>query len=208
MDLLTEIKAKIKHFVQSSYEFDTSRTPDSINRNASRAQALLTKMTFVYREPNFGRRPHYPYRHPIIQKVINITWFQDKDDDGIVFHEYFSPIPIEVIAIALTVIECCIDEWSDGTWKTSSWSEERYKAIYRSHLNSLHDLRNHGHHQQGGDLLAQIQFDLLKYARVHAGAPPDPITGSGRFPIDALNAAVQDDLPAYEQIPAIRVTGE
>ena len=59
-------------------------------------------------------------------------------------------------------IECCIYEWSDGTWKESSWDEERYKAIYRLHLNSLHDLRNHGRGQQ--DLL-QIQLNLLKEAR-------------------------------------------
>lgn len=26
------------------------------------------------------------------------------DDDGIVFHEYFTPIPFEVIALALTVV--------------------------------------------------------------------------------------------------------
>ena len=62
-------------------------------------------------------------------------------------------------------IECCIDEWSDGTWKESNWSEEYHEAIYRSHLNSLHDLRNHDNHRQGRGLLAQIQLDLLKEAR-------------------------------------------
>ena len=56
-------------------------------------------------QDNLGSgRLRYPYRHPIIQKVINITWFQNKDDDGIVFHDYFTPIPIEVIAIVLTVV--------------------------------------------------------------------------------------------------------
>ena len=49
MKLLTDMKTKIKHAVASSYEFDTSRAPDSIGRNASRAQALLDKATFIYR---------------------------------------------------------------------------------------------------------------------------------------------------------------
>ena len=62
-------------------------------------------------------------------------------------------------------VECCIGEWSTGTWKEANWSEEHYKGVYRSHLNSLHDLRNHGRRQQGENLLAQIQFDLLKEAR-------------------------------------------
>jgi Domain of unknown function (DUF6532) len=61
-------------------------------------------------------------------------------------------------------IECCIDEWSDGTFKESNWSEERYKTIYLSHINSLHDFRSSGH-QQGGDPLAELQYDLLKGAR-------------------------------------------
>jgi len=196
---ITDVKTNIMHAVESLYGFDTSHASESIGRNASLAQALLTKTTFVYRELNIGTgNPHHPYRHPIIQRVINITWFKNKDDDGILFYDYFSPIPIEVITLALTVIECCIDEWSTGTWKETNWSQDRYCGNYNSHLNSLRDLRNHGR-RQGGDLLAQIQFDLFKLAREHAGAPPEPITGAGRFPIDILKAAVEEDLPAYDQ---------
>ena len=62
-------------------------------------------------------------------------------------------------------IECCIDEWSDGIWKESNWSEERCKGIYRSHLSSLHNFCDLGHHRQNGDLLVQIQFELLRDAR-------------------------------------------
>jgi hypothetical protein len=62
-------------------------------------------------------------------------------------------------------IECCIDGWSDGTLKESNWGEERYEVHYRSHINSLKNLRNHSHQQQGGDLLTHIQHDLLKGAR-------------------------------------------
>jgi Domain of unknown function (DUF6532) len=132
-----------------------------------------------------GGSPHYPYRNSIIQRVVNLTWFEDKEDDGVVFYEYFAPIPFEAIAFVLMVvrvgiyapllwmlmvcthhqIESCIGEWSDGIWKESKLSEERYKSIYLSHLNTLRDLHSHGQHQQGGDLLAQIQNDLLKEAR-------------------------------------------
>jgi hypothetical protein len=48
MTLLSDIKMNIKHIVESSYGFDTSQDGDIIGRNASRAQALLAKMTFVY----------------------------------------------------------------------------------------------------------------------------------------------------------------
>jgi hypothetical protein len=49
MTFLTDMKTKVKHAVEFSYEFDTSQAPKSISRNASRAQALLAKMTFIYR---------------------------------------------------------------------------------------------------------------------------------------------------------------
>jgi len=208
MKLLTDMKTKIKHAVDSSYEFDTSRAPDSISRNVHRAQALLAKTTFIYRDFNFGERPRHPYRRPIIQDVVNIMWFRNKDDIGIVFHEYFNPISFEVMALAVTMIECCIDEWSTGTYNESSWKEERYRTNYLSHLNSLRDLHTHGPHQEGRDLLRQIQHDLLTAARIHAGAPPDPTTGPGRLSVDALDAAVHDDPPEYDKLPAINFPSE
>ena len=49
MRLLIDIKMKIKQVVEFWYGFDSSQASDSISRNASRAQALLANMTFVYR---------------------------------------------------------------------------------------------------------------------------------------------------------------
>jgi len=194
--LLADMKMTVKHLVESLYGFDTSRAPDSISRNAGLAQALLTNMAFIYREPNFGATPHHPYRHPIIRRAINMIWFHSNDGDGIVFHEFFTPIPIQTIALILTVIECCISEWTDGTHKSSNWNEDRYKTAYHSHVESLRDLRDHDPPHSGA-FTAQIQHDLLKDARIHAGAPFDPVTGSGRLQPGALHAAVREDLPGY-----------
>jgi hypothetical protein len=49
MKLLTDMKRNIKHVVDSSYKFDTSRASDSISRNVRSAQALLAKTNFTYR---------------------------------------------------------------------------------------------------------------------------------------------------------------
>ena len=62
-------------------------------------------------------------------------------------------------------IECCINEWSTGTYNESSWKEERYKTIYRSHLNTIRDLHTHGLLREGIDRVQQIQHDLLRVAR-------------------------------------------
>lgn len=122
MTLIAAMKTKITHPVESLYGFNTSRAPESISKNAELAQGLLTDMTFIYRvrpiaitidsllspvhvqEFNIGGTRQHPYRHPIIQKAINLMWFQSKDGDGIVFYELFMPIPIQAIALALTVV--------------------------------------------------------------------------------------------------------
>jgi hypothetical protein len=49
MKLLDDIKTKTKPAVESLYKFDTSQAPESISRNARRAQALLAETTFIYR---------------------------------------------------------------------------------------------------------------------------------------------------------------
>ena len=49
MRFLTDIKTKIKHVVQYSFEFNTSKASDSISHNASLAQALLAKTSFIFR---------------------------------------------------------------------------------------------------------------------------------------------------------------
>ncbi|KAH9056327.1 hypothetical protein EDB87DRAFT_1532126, partial [Lactarius vividus] len=55
------------------------------------------------------------YRHPLIQQAFNVTWFRNSADDGVIYREHFSPVPVPAIAFILTVIDCYIDEWTDGT---------------------------------------------------------------------------------------------
>ncbi|KAI0265923.1 hypothetical protein BC834DRAFT_158132 [Gloeopeniophorella convolvens] len=209
--LRDDLKARIAPHVENIYGFNTSQASESIGRNAALAQKLLSGMTFIYRDvKGSDGRPHWPYRHPIIQKAVNITWFRNKDDDGVVYHEYFSPVPSQAIALVLTAcllrfqIECCIDEWSTGTRVDSKWDYARFRLEYTSHIKSLEALREHGM-RLGRDLLHQLQCDLLRDARVHAGAPPDRRTDSGRFSFDALDAAYREDLPSYNEHPQIVV---
>ncbi|KAH9057237.1 hypothetical protein EDB87DRAFT_1833256 [Lactarius vividus] len=211
MRLFIDTKKKIVHVVEVQYGFDTSHAPNSISRNASLAQALLSHMAFIYRESNPGGGRHHPYRHPGLQKAINITWFQDKEADGVTYHEHFSPVSIPAIAFILSVVECCIDEWTDGTRKETEWDENRCKTVYKSHISSLEDFEKHGINQ-GANLFEQIRSDLLKDVRTHAGVPPVPVTESGRFTRDALDDAHREDPPAYADqgfpIPEINIVSD
>ncbi|KAI0294518.1 hypothetical protein BC826DRAFT_1010962 [Russula brevipes] len=111
-------------------------------------------------------------------------------------------MPVPIIAITLTVVECCIDEWSSGARQDSS--------VYTSHISSLFDFKAHS--PTSNDVLNQLQCDLLKDAREHAGAPPHPITEPGRFPPGALdvvrqgrNQSPSPDLLPYDDLPEIVV---
>jgi len=97
----TELKPKLITLVEYMYNFNTSQAPASKIRNTRRTQELLRDMNFIYPEPRTGLDP---YRHPIIQRVINTTWFRNKDDIGVVDHKHFSPMPIPIIAITLAVV--------------------------------------------------------------------------------------------------------
>ena len=44
------------------------------------------------------------YQHPIIQKAINVMWFQNKWDEGIQYRDMFKPIPIAAIALVFTAV--------------------------------------------------------------------------------------------------------
>jgi len=180
-----KIKPKIATLVENMYDFKTSHASVSISHNSGSSQELLRDLKFIYPEPRTGRDL---YRHPIIQRAIDTTWFRNKDDIGVVDHEHFSPMPISVIAITLTVIEWCIGEWSDGTRRDASWDEAKFQTVYDSHVSSLLDFQAHDPVS-----LYQLQCDLLRNAREHAGVPPDPVTGSSRFPPGALQNAVRQE---------------
>ncbi|KAH9045897.1 hypothetical protein EDB83DRAFT_1550700 [Lactarius deliciosus] len=190
--LCDEMKPRLATLVETMYHFKTSQAHACISYNAGHAQELLRNLNFIYPEPRTGRDL---YRHPIIQRAIDTTWFRNKDDVGVVNHEQFSPMPISVIAITLTVIECCIDEWSDGTQRDCSWDDAKFQTVYDSHFSSLIDFRAHS-----SASLYQLQCDLLRNAREHAGVSPDPVTGSSRFLPGALDAVHEEPSPGPSPI--------
>ncbi|KAN0135085.1 hypothetical protein V8E53_006976 [Lactarius tabidus] len=166
--LFLETTKRIADAVGVYYDFNASRSSVSRNRNANLASTLLRDRSFVYREPNPDETLHHPYRdrHPAIQKAINITWFRTVMDVGFDFKKHFSPLPVPAIAYILTAIECCIDEWSDGELRETSWEDERFRAVYQSHLDSLNDFR-----KRSDDVFEQFRYRLCKEAFKHAGVP-------------------------------------
>lgn len=121
------------------------------------------------------------YKHPIIQKAVNVMWFKNKRDEGIVYPDLFNPIPVHSIALILTAvsnpwftllfsfynlkqIECNIDEWISGTKTEVTFWADDYRTIYDSHVLSLNSFGKYSK-SKGLDLLGQLQRKLYNSGR-------------------------------------------
>ncbi|KAG1794062.1 hypothetical protein EV424DRAFT_1335561, partial [Suillus variegatus] len=77
------------------------------------------------------------YKTELLQDGINVMWFANRSDEGIVYNQFFNPMPIKLIALMLTTIECCIDEWMQGVKEDIRFTAIAYGSVYNNHLNSL-----------------------------------------------------------------------
>ena len=47
------------------------------------------------------------YQRAIIQKAINVSFYANKQDEGVRYPKYFSPFPLAGVALLLTVVCAC-----------------------------------------------------------------------------------------------------
>ncbi|KAG1734203.1 uncharacterized protein EDB91DRAFT_1084113 [Suillus paluster] len=106
------------------------------------------------------------YKSELLQDGINIMWFANRNDEGIVYHKYFNPIPVEVVALVLTAIECCIDEWLQGLKEDIKFTSATYASIYQAHFDSLQRFHKCTAPYK---LLERLCDSLHDRARLHAG---------------------------------------
>ncbi|KAI5987190.1 hypothetical protein EDD15DRAFT_2152343, partial [Pisolithus albus] len=129
-----QLKTKLRPLVEAMFGFYSSQSKNAIKKNRNLAEGLKEGTNFAFKED--GRRGFL--KAPIIQKIVNTMWFTNKHDDGIVFHEYFKPFPYPALALVLTAIECCIDEWATGSRTDIPFTIQEYRGAYESHLKCLH----------------------------------------------------------------------
>ncbi|KAG2072795.1 hypothetical protein BDR04DRAFT_1012426, partial [Suillus decipiens] len=77
------------------------------------------------------------YKSDLIQAGLNDMWFANCINEGILYAKYFNPLPVKIIALVLTVIECYIDEWATGVREDIRFTAVTYSPVYLMHLDSL-----------------------------------------------------------------------
>ncbi|KAI6012376.1 hypothetical protein EDC04DRAFT_2904893 [Pisolithus marmoratus] len=94
-------------------------------------------------------------------------WFANKHDEGIMFPEHFKPFPYPTLALVLTAIKCCIDEWVTGKWGDISFTTQEYRSVYEAYLKCLKDFDNT---TKEVHVLLAICTRIYEASRVRSGA--------------------------------------
>lgn len=161
-----ELKTKMRVLTASFFGFRASRSIPAIKENRDLAESLKEGSRFVFKD---WETKSGIYKTDLIQSAINHMWFANRSDEGIVYAKYFDPLPVQTMALILTAIECCIDEWMTGVKEDIKFSSLAYSPVYLLHLNSL---RRFDKWTAAYKLLGKIGVNLLDVARMHAGVDP------------------------------------
>ncbi|KAF8415943.1 hypothetical protein L210DRAFT_3430169 [Boletus edulis BED1] len=132
--LTSELKTKIRPLTEAIYGFESSTKRAVQANNRKLVEDLVEDFGLCYRNniPRSGL-----YENKIIQKAINISFYKNKRDEGVLYPEYFQPFPMAGVALILTVVEACIDEWSSGDRNDIPFNEPTFRPVYQNHLNQL-----------------------------------------------------------------------
>ncbi|KAF8122192.1 hypothetical protein EV363DRAFT_1183461 [Boletus edulis] len=143
--LTSELKTKIRPLTEAIYGFESStkRAVQANNRKLQHDCALILNIAVVTMQSLGDPENNIPrsglYENKIIQKAINISFYKNKRDEGVLYPEYFQPFPMAGVALILTVVsvEACIDEWSSGDRNDIPFNEPTFRPVYQNHLNQL-----------------------------------------------------------------------
>lgn len=164
-----ELKAKLRPLVEGMFGFHSSQTKPAIKKNRALAEELKEGANFAFKHRALVQDERRGFlKAPIIQKIINTMWFANKNDEGVKHHALFKPFPLPALALVLTAIECCVDEWTTGTRTDIPFTVNDYRAGYDCHLQCLQDF-DEATKEFG--VLKGICAKIYEDGRIHSGAP-------------------------------------
>ncbi|KAG1829051.1 hypothetical protein DFJ58DRAFT_848828 [Suillus subalutaceus] len=158
-----ELKTKMRSLTRLFFGFRSSDSREVVRQNRDLAESLKDGSSFVYKD---WTAKTGIYKTKLLQEGINVMWFANQNDEGVVYHKHFNPMPTEIIALTLTAIECCIDEWLQGLKEDITFTAATYGCVYQTHLSSL---QRFDERTAPYKLFERICNNLHDVARFHAG---------------------------------------
>ncbi|KAG2112394.1 uncharacterized protein F5147DRAFT_835511 [Suillus discolor] len=183
-----EVKTKVRPYVADEYGFETSTKQSVIDRNIAHTQELKKAFAFVYKTCSANSNKGL-YGTEIIQKGVNTIWFCDKKDEGVLYPEFYKPFTEVGLALLLTAIESCIDEWSSGAQTNKMFIVDEYQDVLDKHLTNLTDLDKHTKAQ---GLLPKLLSHLHDNGWIHLKADPIGHETGCTIPRSAFDAAIEE----------------
>ncbi|KAH7097850.1 hypothetical protein BKA62DRAFT_607690, partial [Auriculariales sp. MPI-PUGE-AT-0066] len=125
-------------------------TPD---KNKAVVASLLTAKNFTFHTLKYnvsGLEVHVtnrsgPYRQPVFQTVIQEQLFHQHDHMAIeeLTRSKFNPMPIGVLAMVATAVECALHDWSSGILdrKGNMFSTDEWSGVYKKHIKALNTMK-------------------------------------------------------------------
>ncbi|SJL00660.1 uncharacterized protein ARMOST_03973 [Armillaria ostoyae] len=128
------LKAHIKPLVAAMYGFVASASKGTIKQNKSKYVMLAMGGAFTCKDPQAMCRR---FENKIIPMIITEYFFGHRKAPGIIWEDDFDPIKPETLALIITLVEHCINEWADGTFKVQELHETTQSARYVNHLKNI-----------------------------------------------------------------------
>ncbi|KIK04876.1 hypothetical protein K443DRAFT_4235 [Laccaria amethystina LaAM-08-1] len=177
-----QLKTLARPLVEAAYGISPAN-PKRDNRNL--VEDLQDRIGFAYKAPDRTGL----YRHPIIQTIINKMYFKNKTDDGIVNPEFSEneELSLVTLALVLTVIDNCLDEWQTGEHVDVQFSAAAYKNKFIAHLKRLEDFAEK---TKDANIFS---YRLMTVSRKHAKADDAPqVIQAARVTEDEVEAAKKE----------------
>ncbi|KAK0492159.1 hypothetical protein EDD18DRAFT_1358223 [Armillaria luteobubalina] len=128
--------------------------------------------------------------NPIIQMVLNVIWFKNKNDEGAMNPNFLKDrIPLPVIALVFTVIECCLDEWQTRQHVDVQFTAAGYKNKYEEHLKILQE---YDKQMKDAGIIPKLHQSLAKQAQKCANIVDKPTAHTVQIDNVDLKAAKKD----------------
>ncbi|KAG1886052.1 hypothetical protein F4604DRAFT_1675733 [Suillus subluteus] len=105
-----------------------------IRKNRALAESLKSGSVFVFKDWLVKTGI---YKTKLLQEGINLMWFMNRTDEGVIYHKYFNPMPVRAVVLVLMAIKCCVDEWLQGIKEDIKFTSAGYGSISNCHLSSL-----------------------------------------------------------------------
>ncbi|KAJ7040548.1 hypothetical protein C8F04DRAFT_1310968 [Mycena alexandri] len=187
-----ELKTKVRALVEIVFGFESGQNKKHVHKNRQIAEELKDGLGFCYNEnPTSVAERKGLYKAKIIQKSVNVMWFNNRRDEGTTHPEVFGPVfPKPAFALVLTAIECAIDEWATGIRTEVPFTAADYRSVYEEHLKCLNDFEKQTK-DRSADIMGNILTRIHNIGRHHSGAQPiGPVVSTSALSRAAIDAAL------------------